>query len=126
MSRRSPAILLSTVIACLAALISCKSSELDSKMEELQQTIAISDTYIEAFHNRVSVLKKELDTAREDSLKAEIEYRLFCEYYPFNTDSAKTYVSGMLELGDVGFPKNVLRAWRYSIDGDRRQFRRAY
>lgn len=126
MSRRSPAILLSTVIACLAALISCKSSELDSKMEELQQTIAISDTYIEAFHNRVSVLKKELDTAREDSLKAEIEYRLFQEYYPFNTDSAKTYVSGMLELGDVGFPKNVLRAWRYSIDGDRRQFRREF
>ena len=111
------------LLLALAAGSSCTGSELDSKMLELRQTIALSDTYVDAFHRRVGVLKEKLESAQNDSLKAELGYRLFTEYYPFNTDSAKTYVSSMLELGEVGFPKDVLRAWRYSIDGDWRQFK---
>lgn len=106
----------------LASAVSCTDSELDRKMDELRQTITLSDTYVDAFQRRVDALKESLAVAQSDGLKADLEYRLFTEYYPFNTDSAKLYVSSISRHEQIGFPKDVLRAWQYSIDGNRSEF----
>lgn len=126
MGIRRPAIALAAALACVATFLSCSKSELDRKMAELRQTIGQRDIYVDAFNSRVGNLKKELEQAQNDSLKAALSYMLFKEYEHFNTDSAKVYGDIVIELPDMGIPKDMLRAWQYSIDGDGGRFKKIF
>lgn len=106
--------------------MSCSSNELDRKLAELRETISQSETYVDAFNNRANTLKQELVKAQDDSLKSLLAYSLFKEYEHFNTDSAKVYVDYIIELPDMGIPKDMLRAWTYSIDGDNGKFKKVF
>ena len=126
MRTRRPAIALAAALVCAATLTSCSHSELDSKMAELKQTINQSNVYVDAFHDRVSALKKVIRTAPADSIKADAAFELFKEYERYNTDSAKACVSILLELPDDVFPKEVVQAWEHAIDGDRAKFMKIF
>lgn len=114
----------------IAALGSCAGtgsrSALDGKMAELNENLSRSGEFVDAFHGRVSELRSRLATAREDSLKSEIEYSLYKEYQNFNTDSAKAWMTLMMEHPDAGFPIDVLQAWKYAIDGDKDNFKKMF
>lgn len=126
MNLRRAISLTAAVLTCLAAAMSCSTSELDRKLAELRETISRSETYVDAFNNRVNTLKKELAEAQDDSLKSVLAYSLFKEYEHFNTDSANVYGDLVIELPDIGIPKDMLRAWHYSIDGDVAKFRNIF
>ena len=126
MNLRRSAITVAAVLACTAALLSCSKSELDNKMAELHTTLSLSNFYIDEFHIRVNALKRQIESAEEDSVKADAAFELFKEYERFNTDSAKACVALLLDMPDTGFPKDVVKAWQYAIDGDRARFMKIF
>lgn len=126
MNPRKSAIVLAAALACAAALLSCSKSDLDNKMAELQTTLSLSNFYVDEFHIRVSALRHQIENAEKDSVKADAAFELFKEYERFNTDSAKACVALLLDMPDVGFPKEVLKAWQYAIDGDRARFMKIF
>ena len=120
---KSRRILISSILLLgLASVQACKENRLEGKMRELKDTIKISGIYESNFQHRVSLLKEKLRHEEKDSLKADIEYRLFQEYQSYNVDSAKIYASKLMELDSEIFPKDVMQAWHYSINGEKAQF----
>lgn len=119
-------ILIMAMLACTAVFLSCSNSELDRKMADLRDTISRRQDYVDAFNGRVEQMKEELRETPDDSLKAILAYSLFKEYEHFNTDSAKVYVDIIIDLPCIGISKDMLRAWKYSIDGDGGKFRKIF
>lgn len=117
---------LPVLLLSLVALVCCTRNALESKLDELWQVISNRDGYQEEFRQRVDKLQKELRTASSDSLSAVLTYRLFNEYYYYNTDSAKVYAERLAGYGSDMYPEYVFDAWKAAIVGEKSLFDEAF
>lgn len=86
------------LLLCLPVFYSCISRELKTELRKLDDVIEKRDIHIAEFEARISALRDSLSNADKDSLKWQFSYRLFEEYYRFNTDSSLIYLDRMMGI----------------------------
>ncbi len=79
----------------LLFLTACSPSPLQQAFRDLDRTIGMRETYVEAFEQRNDSLRSALRDAGSDSLRWALSERLYQSYHHFSVDSAGRYVTRM-------------------------------